>query len=204
MARSTSGEFSVWYVTDGRVAGALSVGRSDDLEHARRLIASGEDIGGRVEHARGPVERPRVAVGAIRSRTRGPARFRARAGHRARGSTRWDIGSGRRRGRDIGGGRGRDIGSATGCGAPPRRTAGQPVDESAEPVDRALERRRHLERPLEGREHRDQLGAGLDDLAGSVGDFAPADVDPVTEVTHRIAELEQLLPPGRRVARRAT
>ena len=43
-----SGEFSVWYITGGRVAGALSVGRSDDLEHARRLIASGTDLGTRV------------------------------------------------------------------------------------------------------------------------------------------------------------
>ena len=34
------GEFSVWYLDQGRVAGALSVGRSDDLEHARRLITS--------------------------------------------------------------------------------------------------------------------------------------------------------------------
>jgi 3-phenylpropionate/trans-cinnamate dioxygenase ferredoxin reductase component len=41
------GEFSVWYLTDGRVAGALSVGRSDDLEHARRLIAAGTDLGDR-------------------------------------------------------------------------------------------------------------------------------------------------------------
>jgi 3-phenylpropionate/trans-cinnamate dioxygenase ferredoxin reductase subunit len=34
------GEFSVWYLDHGSVAAALSVGRSDDLEHARRLIAS--------------------------------------------------------------------------------------------------------------------------------------------------------------------
>jgi 3-phenylpropionate/trans-cinnamate dioxygenase ferredoxin reductase subunit len=34
------GEFSLWYLTGGSVAAALSVGRSDDLEHARRLIAS--------------------------------------------------------------------------------------------------------------------------------------------------------------------
>jgi 3-phenylpropionate/trans-cinnamate dioxygenase ferredoxin reductase component len=33
------GAFSVWYLSGGRVEGALSVGRSDDLEHARRLIA---------------------------------------------------------------------------------------------------------------------------------------------------------------------
>jgi 3-phenylpropionate/trans-cinnamate dioxygenase ferredoxin reductase component len=38
------GEFSMWYVKDGRIAGALSVGRSDDLEVARRLISSGEDV----------------------------------------------------------------------------------------------------------------------------------------------------------------
>lgn len=39
-----SGEFSVWYVDEGRVEGALSVGRSDDLDHARRLIASREAL----------------------------------------------------------------------------------------------------------------------------------------------------------------
>ncbi len=44
-----SGEFSVWYLTEGRVAGALSVGRSDDLEHARRLIAAGTDLGDRAD-----------------------------------------------------------------------------------------------------------------------------------------------------------
>jgi len=43
------GEFSMWYVNDGRVAGALSVGRSDDLEHARRLIVSGTELGARAD-----------------------------------------------------------------------------------------------------------------------------------------------------------
>ena len=38
------GQFSVWYLEGGRVAGALSIGRSDDLEHARRLIASGSEV----------------------------------------------------------------------------------------------------------------------------------------------------------------
>jgi 3-phenylpropionate/trans-cinnamate dioxygenase ferredoxin reductase subunit len=42
------GEFSVFYLHDGRVAGALSVGRSDDLEHARRLLVAGTDVSGRV------------------------------------------------------------------------------------------------------------------------------------------------------------
>ena len=42
------GEFSVWYLRDGRVAAALSVERSDDLEHARRLISSHADVSGRI------------------------------------------------------------------------------------------------------------------------------------------------------------
>jgi 3-phenylpropionate/trans-cinnamate dioxygenase ferredoxin reductase component len=43
------GEFSVFYVHEGRVAGALSVGRSDDLEHARRLLAAGTVVADRVD-----------------------------------------------------------------------------------------------------------------------------------------------------------
>jgi 3-phenylpropionate/trans-cinnamate dioxygenase ferredoxin reductase subunit len=39
------GKFSVWYLAEGRVEGALSVGRSDDLEHARRLIAGHAELG---------------------------------------------------------------------------------------------------------------------------------------------------------------
>jgi 3-phenylpropionate/trans-cinnamate dioxygenase ferredoxin reductase subunit len=38
------GEFSIWYLDSGRVAGALSVGRSEDLETARRLIVSGAEV----------------------------------------------------------------------------------------------------------------------------------------------------------------
>jgi 3-phenylpropionate/trans-cinnamate dioxygenase ferredoxin reductase component len=33
------GAFTIFYVTDDRVAGALTVGRSDDLEEAGRLLA---------------------------------------------------------------------------------------------------------------------------------------------------------------------
>ena len=40
------GEFSVWYLKDGRVAGALSVERSEDLAEARRLLADGIDVSG--------------------------------------------------------------------------------------------------------------------------------------------------------------
>jgi 3-phenylpropionate/trans-cinnamate dioxygenase ferredoxin reductase subunit len=43
------GAFSVWYLDGGRLAGALSVGRSDDLEHARRLIAGRTELGDRAE-----------------------------------------------------------------------------------------------------------------------------------------------------------
>jgi 3-phenylpropionate/trans-cinnamate dioxygenase ferredoxin reductase subunit len=42
------GEFSIWYVHEGRLAAALAVGRSDDLEHARRLISSRADLSGRL------------------------------------------------------------------------------------------------------------------------------------------------------------
>jgi 3-phenylpropionate/trans-cinnamate dioxygenase ferredoxin reductase component len=38
------GSFSVWYLVDGCVEGALSVGRPDDLEHARRLITHHEPL----------------------------------------------------------------------------------------------------------------------------------------------------------------
>jgi len=38
------GEFSVWYLKDGRVAGALSVGRSEDLAQARRMLADRVDV----------------------------------------------------------------------------------------------------------------------------------------------------------------
>jgi 3-phenylpropionate/trans-cinnamate dioxygenase ferredoxin reductase subunit len=39
-----AGEFSVWYLQDGRVAAALSVGRGNDLDHARRLLKSRTDV----------------------------------------------------------------------------------------------------------------------------------------------------------------
>jgi 3-phenylpropionate/trans-cinnamate dioxygenase ferredoxin reductase subunit len=38
------GEFSVWYLKDGRVAGCLSVGRPEDLAQARRMLAEGTDV----------------------------------------------------------------------------------------------------------------------------------------------------------------
>jgi 3-phenylpropionate/trans-cinnamate dioxygenase ferredoxin reductase component len=41
-----AGEFSAWYLKDGRVRGALSVERSEDLTHARTLIETGADVSG--------------------------------------------------------------------------------------------------------------------------------------------------------------
>lgn len=49
-----AGEFSVWYLKDGRVAGALSVGRSEDLAEARRLLADGVDVSGARERIADP------------------------------------------------------------------------------------------------------------------------------------------------------
>jgi 3-phenylpropionate/trans-cinnamate dioxygenase ferredoxin reductase component len=41
-----AGEFTIFYLQGGRVKAALSVGRSDDLEHARRLLIAGTDVDG--------------------------------------------------------------------------------------------------------------------------------------------------------------
>jgi 3-phenylpropionate/trans-cinnamate dioxygenase ferredoxin reductase subunit len=38
------GEFSAWYIKDGKVAGTLAVGRSDDLSVGARLLTSGTDV----------------------------------------------------------------------------------------------------------------------------------------------------------------
>jgi 3-phenylpropionate/trans-cinnamate dioxygenase ferredoxin reductase subunit len=43
------GQFSIFYLEDGRVAAALSVGRSDDLEQGTRLLTSGADVGDRID-----------------------------------------------------------------------------------------------------------------------------------------------------------
>jgi 3-phenylpropionate/trans-cinnamate dioxygenase ferredoxin reductase component len=43
------GEFTVFYLDRGRVAAALTVGRSDDLEHAKRLLTAKTDLGERAD-----------------------------------------------------------------------------------------------------------------------------------------------------------
>jgi 3-phenylpropionate/trans-cinnamate dioxygenase ferredoxin reductase subunit len=55
------GEFSVWYLKDGRVAGALSVGRPEDLAEARRMLADGIDVSG----ARNRISDPNSDLSAI-------------------------------------------------------------------------------------------------------------------------------------------
>jgi 3-phenylpropionate/trans-cinnamate dioxygenase ferredoxin reductase subunit len=49
-----SDEFSLWYLKDGRVAGTLSVERSEDLAEARRLLADGTDVSAAVERIADP------------------------------------------------------------------------------------------------------------------------------------------------------
>ncbi len=41
-----AGEFAVFYLKDGKVAGALTVEKSEELAHARRLLAEGVDVAG--------------------------------------------------------------------------------------------------------------------------------------------------------------
>ena len=44
-----AGEFSAWYLHGGAVKGALAVGRSEDLVHARTLIETGADVSAQLE-----------------------------------------------------------------------------------------------------------------------------------------------------------
>ena len=66
------GEFIVFYMQDGRVAGALSVGRSDDLEHARAAAGRGHRRCRSCRRAGRSVHRPRfgLKVGAQARRKR--------------------------------------------------------------------------------------------------------------------------------------
>jgi 3-phenylpropionate/trans-cinnamate dioxygenase ferredoxin reductase component len=57
-----AGEFSVWYLGDGAVRGALAVGRSEDLIHARTLIETGADVSGERD-ALGDVDSELESVG---------------------------------------------------------------------------------------------------------------------------------------------
>ena len=41
----SEGSFTNWYLKDGRLKAALTFGRSDDLEEARRLLRAGDMLG---------------------------------------------------------------------------------------------------------------------------------------------------------------
>jgi 3-phenylpropionate/trans-cinnamate dioxygenase ferredoxin reductase component len=57
------GSFSNWYLKGDRVLGALSVGRSEDLDHARRLIAEGRALTTQERAALGDVDNELDAIG---------------------------------------------------------------------------------------------------------------------------------------------
>ncbi len=57
------GSFSNWYLKDGAVKAALSVGRSDDLDHARRLIVAAGWLDERAREALGDLDADLDALG---------------------------------------------------------------------------------------------------------------------------------------------
>jgi 3-phenylpropionate/trans-cinnamate dioxygenase ferredoxin reductase subunit len=56
------GNFTIWYLKDGIVRAALSFGRSDDLEHARRLIRGGAALEERQRAALGDTDEDLAGV----------------------------------------------------------------------------------------------------------------------------------------------
>lgn len=58
------GRFTRWYLQDGRLQAALTVGLPDDLEHARRLITSHVALSEAARHALGDLDSDLSAVGA--------------------------------------------------------------------------------------------------------------------------------------------
>jgi 3-phenylpropionate/trans-cinnamate dioxygenase ferredoxin reductase subunit len=57
------GAFTTWYVKNGRLAAALAVGRSDDLDHARRLMVARTELDAAARAALGDVDSELDAVG---------------------------------------------------------------------------------------------------------------------------------------------
>jgi len=57
------GSFTTWYLQDGSVKAALTFGRSDDLDHARRLIGSGSALGEQERGALGDLDSDLAAIG---------------------------------------------------------------------------------------------------------------------------------------------
>jgi 3-phenylpropionate/trans-cinnamate dioxygenase ferredoxin reductase subunit len=63
------GSFTIFYLQDGAVKGALTFGRSDDLDHARRLIVDGLALGDQ-RTALGDLDADLAAVGVDSDRKR--------------------------------------------------------------------------------------------------------------------------------------
>ncbi len=57
------GSFTTWYVKDARLVAALTVGRSGDLDHARRLMAEHTELDAAARAALGDVDSELDAVG---------------------------------------------------------------------------------------------------------------------------------------------
>ena len=57
------GSFTNWYLKDGAVKAALTFGRSDDLDHARRLLAAGVTLNDTHRTALGDIDAELDAVG---------------------------------------------------------------------------------------------------------------------------------------------
>jgi 3-phenylpropionate/trans-cinnamate dioxygenase ferredoxin reductase component len=57
------GSFTTWYLKDGAVKAALTFGRSDDLDHARRLLAAGVTLSDAHRSALGDIDAELDAVG---------------------------------------------------------------------------------------------------------------------------------------------
>jgi len=58
------GAFTTWYLKDGVVKAALTFGRSDDLDHARRLLADGSGLSETHRAALGNLDADLSSVGA--------------------------------------------------------------------------------------------------------------------------------------------
>jgi 3-phenylpropionate/trans-cinnamate dioxygenase ferredoxin reductase component len=57
------GSFTNWYLHDGRVVAALTVGRADDLDHARRLLSAKPVLDAAARSALGDLDADLAAVG---------------------------------------------------------------------------------------------------------------------------------------------
>jgi 3-phenylpropionate/trans-cinnamate dioxygenase ferredoxin reductase subunit len=63
LGSTDDGSFTIWYLKDAALKAALTFGRSDDLEHARRLIADAPRLGDRDKAALADIDGDHAAVG---------------------------------------------------------------------------------------------------------------------------------------------